>query len=168
VYVFGDCAINVDPTAQELSQIAISSAATAAAFGIEPRVAMLSYATGQSNTGPIVDKASPAPRQAPSKARAALCRARRRAREAMDPHPRPRLPHVTRRGPEQVREATSLALAGAPGVAIEGPTQFDAAVDAEVAAIKMKVPEPPAARSRNRSVHECEAVMRADRSLPQD
>jgi hypothetical protein len=70
----------------------------------------------------------------------------------MDLHPRPRLPRVTRRGPAQVREATSLALAGAPGVAIEGPTQFDAAVDAEVAAIKMKVPAPSAARSRNRSV----------------
>eukprot|EP00288_Rhodomonas_lens_P007150 CAMPEP_0177719356 /NCGR_PEP_ID=MMETSP0484_2-20121128/16059_1 /TAXON_ID=354590 /ORGANISM="Rhodomonas lens, Strain RHODO" /LENGTH=1342 /DNA_ID=CAMNT_0019231567 /DNA_START=67 /DNA_END=4096 /DNA_ORIENTATION=+ len=95
VYVFGDCAINVDPSAEDLAQIAASSAATAKAFGISPRVAMLSYATGQSNTGPIVDK---------------------------------------------VRKATELVqdLITDPEIAIEGPMQFDAAVDPEVAAVKVK------------------------------
>ena len=51
VLVFGDCAINTDPTSEELASIAISSADTAAAFGVEPRVALLSYATGDSNSG---------------------------------------------------------------------------------------------------------------------
>ena len=54
--MYGDCAINVDPDAVELSQIALASCATARAFGIEPRVAMLSYATGDSNTGAMIDK----------------------------------------------------------------------------------------------------------------
>ncbi len=48
VLVYGDCAINADPTPEQLAQIAITSAETAKAFGIEPRVAMLSYATGES------------------------------------------------------------------------------------------------------------------------
>jgi phosphate acetyltransferase len=56
VYVYADCAINVDPTAEELAQIAVASAHTARAFGVQPRVAMLSYATGDSNKGPMVDK----------------------------------------------------------------------------------------------------------------
>ena len=56
VAVFGDCAINPDPTAEELADIAIQSAKSAAAFGIEPKVAMLSYSTGNSGTGPSVDK----------------------------------------------------------------------------------------------------------------
>lgn len=51
VLVYGDCAINSDPTSEELAAIAIASADTAAAFGIKPRVAMLSYATGDSNKG---------------------------------------------------------------------------------------------------------------------
>ena len=51
VLVYGDCAINTNPTAEELAVIAMSSADTAAAFGIEPRVALLSYATGDSNAG---------------------------------------------------------------------------------------------------------------------
>lgn len=56
VLVYGDCAIVPDPTAEQLADIAISSAATAAQFGIEPRVAMLSYSTGESGTGADVDK----------------------------------------------------------------------------------------------------------------
>lgn len=56
VMVYGDCAIVPEPTAAQLADIAISSAATAAAFGIEPRVAMLSYSTGESGTGPDVDR----------------------------------------------------------------------------------------------------------------
>ncbi|MEZ0075867.1 phosphate acetyltransferase [Planotetraspora sp. GP83] len=56
VLVYGDCAIVPDPTAEQLADIAISSAATAARFGVEPRVAMLSYSTGDSGAGPEVDK----------------------------------------------------------------------------------------------------------------
>lgn len=54
VLVYGDCAVNVDPTAYELAVIATTSADTAQAFGIEPRVAMLSYSTGVSGSGPQV------------------------------------------------------------------------------------------------------------------
>lgn len=56
VLVYGDCAINPDPNAAELADIAIQSADSAAAFGIEPRVAMISYSTGSSGTGLDVDK----------------------------------------------------------------------------------------------------------------
>jgi len=56
VLVYGDCAVNQDPNADELSQIAYSSAKTAEAFGITPKVAMLSYSTGKSGTGVDVDK----------------------------------------------------------------------------------------------------------------
>jgi phosphate acetyltransferase len=56
VLVYGDCAVNPDPDAGQLADIAISSAATAAAFGVEPRIAMLSYSTGTSGTGVDVDK----------------------------------------------------------------------------------------------------------------
>lgn len=56
VLVYGDCAIVPDPTAEQLADIAISSAATAAQFGIEPRIAMLSYSTGESGSGADVDK----------------------------------------------------------------------------------------------------------------
>lgn len=56
VLVYGDCAVIPDPTAPQLADIAISSAATATEFGIEPRVAMLSYSTGESGSGEDVDK----------------------------------------------------------------------------------------------------------------
>ncbi len=54
VLVYGDCAVNVEPSAQELALIAVTSAETAAAFGVTPRVAMLSYSTGVSGAGPQV------------------------------------------------------------------------------------------------------------------
>ena len=94
VLVFGDCAVNPDPTAEELADIAISSAETAVAFGVEPRVAMLSYSTGSSGAGADVDK---------------------------------------------VREATRLVKERAPELKVEGPIQFDAAMDADVA--KTKLPD---------------------------
>lgn len=91
VLVYGDCAVNPEPTAEELADIAVSSAATAAQFGITPRVAMLSFSTGTSGKGEAVDK---------------------------------------------VRTATELVRAKAPELAVEGPIQYDAAVDAAVAAKK--------------------------------
>ncbi len=92
VLVYGDCAINPEPTAEELADIAISSAATAAQFGVEPRVAMLSYSTGASGTGADVDR---------------------------------------------VRTATRLVRERAPELSVEGPIQYDAAVDASVAKTKL-------------------------------
>jgi len=92
VLVYGDCAVNLDPNAEELAQIAISSADTAAQFGIEPRVAMLSYSTGDSGSGPDVEK---------------------------------------------VRNATHIAQSLRPDLLIEGPIQYDAAIDKEVAAKKL-------------------------------
>lgn len=62
VVVYGDCAINPDPTAEQLADIAIQSAQSAEAFGIEPRVAMISYSTGESGTGLDVDKVRDATR----------------------------------------------------------------------------------------------------------
>jgi phosphate acetyltransferase len=62
VVVYGDCAINPDPNATELAEIAIQSAESALAFGIEPRVAMISYSTGESGTGTDVDKVREATR----------------------------------------------------------------------------------------------------------
>eukprot|EP01134_Creolimax_fragrantissima_P006704 CFRG6704T1 len=93
VLVYGDCAINVNPTSEELAVIAISSAETAHAFGLDPRVAMLSYATGDSNKGPMIEK---------------------------------------------VRTAAELAQKLAPHLAIEGPIQYDAAVDPDIAKSKIK------------------------------
>jgi phosphate acetyltransferase len=92
VLVYGDCAVNPDPTAEQLADIAISSAHTAERFGIEPRVAMLSYSTGESGSGEDVDR---------------------------------------------VREATALARALRPDLPIEGPIQYDAAVDPDVARTKL-------------------------------
>ncbi|MGL5929237.1 MAG: phosphate acetyltransferase [Dermatophilaceae bacterium] len=92
VLVYGDCAVNPDPTAEQLADIAVSSAATAERFGIAPRVAMLSYSTGASGSGADVEK---------------------------------------------VRAATELVRERAPDLLVEGPIQYDAAVDPEVARTKL-------------------------------
>ena len=92
VLVYGDCAVIPEPTTEQLADIAISSAETAQQFGIEPRVAMLSYSTGTSGSGADVEK---------------------------------------------VRAATELVSARAPALLLEGPIQYDAAVDPEVARTKL-------------------------------
>ncbi|MGR8929248.1 MAG: phosphate acetyltransferase [Gammaproteobacteria bacterium] len=92
VLVYGDCAVNPNPTAEELANIAISSADTAKRFNIEPRVAMLSYSTGDSGKGEAVDK---------------------------------------------VREAVKIAKSLRPDLKLEGPMQYDAAVDFGVAQTKL-------------------------------
>jgi len=92
VLVYGDCAVNPDPDAAQLADIALSSAQTAAAFGIEPRVAMLSYSTGSSGTGADVEK---------------------------------------------VAEATRIVRERRPDLPVEGPIQYDAAIDPGVAATKL-------------------------------
>ncbi|WP_037363085.1 phosphate acetyltransferase [Nakamurella lactea] len=91
VLVYGDCAVNPDPTAEQLADIAISSAATAARFGVDPRIAMLSYSTGASGDGADVEK---------------------------------------------VRRATDLVRRRRPDLPVDGPIQYDAAVDPAVAAAK--------------------------------
>ncbi|MFE9608761.1 phosphate acetyltransferase [Streptomyces sp. NPDC006012] len=92
VLVYGDCAVNPDPDAEQLADIAVQSAATARQFGVQPRIAMLSYSTGTSGAGADVDK---------------------------------------------VREATRLVRARRPDLKIEGPIQYDAAVEPTVAAAKL-------------------------------
>lgn len=92
VLVYGDCAVNPEPNEEQLADIALASAETAAQFGVEPRVAMLSYSTGLSGSGEAVDK---------------------------------------------VRRATELVRAHRPDLAVEGPIQYDAAVDASIAASKL-------------------------------
>jgi phosphate acetyltransferase len=92
VLVYGDCAVNPQPDPQQLADIAISSAETAAQFGVTPRIAMLSYSTGTSGSGPDVDA---------------------------------------------VREATEAVRERRPDLSVEGPIQYDAAVDASVAALKL-------------------------------
>jgi len=92
VLVYGDCAINPDPDPEQLAAIAISSAETAARFGVEPKVAMLSYSTGVSGQGADVDK---------------------------------------------VALATKLVRERRPDLPVEGPIQYDAAVDPGVAATKL-------------------------------
>ena len=91
--MYGDCAVIPRPTAEQLADIAISSARTAAMFGIEPRVAMLSYSTGESGHGSDVEK---------------------------------------------VRKATEIVRQRAPELSVDGPIQYDAAVDPSVA--KKKLP----------------------------
>jgi phosphate acetyltransferase len=100
ISVFGDCAINPNPNAQELAEIAISSAQTAKDFGIEPKVAMLSYSSGASGKGIDVEK---------------------------------------------VREATEIVKLEAPTLKIEGPIQYDAAVDMRIG--KSKLPDSEVAGS---------------------
>ena len=92
VRVYGDCAVNPNPDADQLADIAIASADTAQSFGIEPRVALLSYSSGDSAKGDDVDK---------------------------------------------VRQAAQIARERQPSLMIEGPMQYDAAVDPEVAAQKL-------------------------------
>ncbi len=92
VLVYGDCAVNPNPNSEQLADIAISSADTALMFGIDPRIAMLSYSTGQSGKGMDVEK---------------------------------------------VREATKIVRERRPELMVEGPIQYDAAIDASVASAKM-------------------------------
>ncbi|MCF6172902.1 MAG: phosphate acetyltransferase [Campylobacteraceae bacterium] len=92
VLVYGDCAVNQDPNAQQLAQIAMTSSDTAKIFGIEPRVAMLSYSTGDSGKGDEVEK---------------------------------------------VRDATNIVKEKMPDLLVEGPIQYDAAIDAKVAKTKL-------------------------------
>jgi len=92
VLVYADCAINQDPSAEELATIAITTAETAAQFGIEPRIAMLSYSTGSSGKGADVEK---------------------------------------------VAMATEIARKKRPDLLIEGPIQYDAAIDPVVASKKL-------------------------------
>ena len=93
VLVYGDCAVNPNPTAEQLADIAISSAATAAQFGIEPRVAMLSYSTGRVG--------------------------------------------LRRRGRARARRRPSWCARARRSCRVEGPIQYDAAVDAGVARTKL-------------------------------
>ncbi|MBW2708052.1 MAG: phosphate acetyltransferase [Deltaproteobacteria bacterium] len=92
VLVYGDCAVNPNPNPEQLAEIAISSVKTAQMFGIEPIVAMLSYASGTSGAGADV---------------------------------------------EQVRQAVGIAKKRRPDLRIDGPIQYDAAIDATVASKKM-------------------------------
>ena len=92
VSVFGDCAINPNPTSEQLAEIAISSAHSSLAFGIEPKIAMLSYSSGSSGVGEDVDR---------------------------------------------VRKATEIVKNLHPELEIEGPIQYDAAVDMKVGKSKM-------------------------------
>lgn len=94
VSVFGDCAVNPNPTAEQLSEIAISSAESSRRFGIEPRIAMLSYSSGSSGEGEDVEK---------------------------------------------VREATAIVRRKRPDLKVEGPIQYDAAVDPVVG--RQKLPD---------------------------
>ena len=102
VLVYGDCAVNPDPTAAQLADIALASARTASEFGVDPRVAMLSYSTGSSGSGSDVQK---------------------------------------------VVEATAMVRERAPDLPIEGPIQYDAAIDATVA--RTKLPELNGGRTRD-------------------
>jgi len=92
VLVYADCAVIPKPTVEQLADIAIASAETARSFGMEPRVAMLSYSTGTSGKGADVDF---------------------------------------------VRDATKLARERNPNLNVEGPIQYDAAIDPGVAKTKM-------------------------------
>ncbi|MEI7735196.1 MAG: phosphate acetyltransferase, partial [Ferruginibacter sp.] len=92
VSVFGDCAVNPNPTSEQLAEIAISSAESSLMFGIEPKIAMLSYSSGTSGQGEEVEK---------------------------------------------VRKATEIVKQLRPDLKVEGPIQYDAAVDPTVGKQKM-------------------------------
>lgn len=92
VSVFGDCAVNPNPTSEQLAEIAISSAETSKMFGIDPKIAMLSYSSGTSGEGEDVDK---------------------------------------------VRVATEIVRQRRPDLKVEGPIQYDAAVDPAIGRKKM-------------------------------
>ena len=98
VTVFGDCAVNPNPTSEQLADIAISSAESSVMFGIEPKIAMLSYSSGTSGQGEDVEK---------------------------------------------VRRATEIVKALRPDLKVEGPIQYDAAVDPVIG--KQKMPDSPVA-----------------------
>ena len=102
VTVYGDCAINPNPTADQLAEIAISSAGTSSAFGIVPKIAMLSYSSGTSGVGAEVEK---------------------------------------------VRKATAIVKEKRPDLKVEGPIQYDAAVDITVG--KLKLPDSEVAGQAN-------------------
>ncbi|SDT08010.1 phosphate acetyltransferase [Winogradskyella sediminis] len=102
VSVYGDCAINPNPNSEQLAEIAISSAATSTAFGIDPKVAMLSYSSGSSGVGEDV---------------------------------------------ERVRKATDIIKSKRPDLKVEGPIQYDAAVDIKVG--KTKLPDSEVAGQAN-------------------
>lgn len=102
VSVYGDCAINPNPNSEQLADIAISSAATSRVFGIEPKVAMLSYSSGTSGIGEDVEK---------------------------------------------VREATKIIKNKRSDLKVEGPIQYDAAVDMNVG--KLKLPDSEVAGQAN-------------------
>ena len=147
VKVFGDCAIVENPTTEQLASIAQASAKTAKAFGIEPRVAMLSYATGDSNTGPMITKVSLRGLRSPCSTCPVL---------PLCCFWFPRGMSLIRSVPilvcvcAQVREATAIVKKEYPEIAelVDGPIQFDAAVDPEVAAVKYKGnPGPVAGRA---------------------
>lgn len=102
LYVFADCAVTPNPTPEQLSEIAISTAETAKIFGLDPKVAFLSYGSGNSGKGPSVDA---------------------------------------------VKEAVRLTKEKSPDLVVDGPIQFDAAIDAGVA--KTKMPDSPVAGQAN-------------------
>ncbi|MCF6766986.1 phosphate acetyltransferase [Thiotrichales bacterium 19S11-10] len=102
VLVYGDCAINPNPDAEELAEIAIQSSESAIAFGIEPKIAMISYSTGKSGKGREVEK---------------------------------------------VKEATQIVREKRPDLIIDGPIQYDAAIDPKTA--KTKAPDSPVAGYAN-------------------
>jgi phosphate acetyltransferase len=97
VHVYGDCAVIPNPNAEQLAEIALSSAETARVFGIEPRVAMLSYSTGKSGSGEEVEKVTRATEIARERAAdASPSRGRSSSTPPWTPRsPRPRCPAPT-------------------------------------------------------------------------
>ena len=144
VLAFGDCAVVPDPSAEQLADIALSSAETAARFGIDPRVALLSYSTGDSGSGADVDKVREATELVKSRIQEAAAAAggsdegassADSATHSSDPAAPSDDPAAHSADPA---EAEFFA-----GLVVDGPLQFDAAVDPTVAAKKM--PDSPVA-----------------------